>query len=36
MNRRKLKQKDSAEAERLRQFSVDEIGNRHPDFYYGY
>ncbi|KAH8882144.1 putative pantothenate transporter [Thozetella sp. PMI_491] len=36
MNKKKLKEQDSAEADRLRAFSIDEIGNRHPDFFFSF
>ncbi|KAH8899811.1 MFS general substrate transporter [Thozetella sp. PMI_491] len=34
MNNKKRQQQNSPEADELRAFSIDEIGNRHPDFFF--
>lgn len=36
LNKKKLVERDSDEARRLRGYSVDEIGNQHPDFIFSY
>lgn len=36
MNAKKRREQHSEEAERLRGFSIDEIGNKHPDFFFSF